>query len=84
MITKMVECKLDSLHILTLSRKEQDIKDHLEPQVSGQINIQSALVDGDIQIHICDRLQNDPKLKKWHAKVKKEIETTLMNGACGM
>jgi hypothetical protein len=83
-ITKMVECKLDSLHILTLSRKEQDIKDCLEPQVSGQIDIQSVLVDVDIQIHICDRLQNDPKLKKWPANVKKEIETTLMNGAHGM
>ena len=76
--------KLGKLHIAVTSRSEQDIKEVLEPLVTGQICIQNALVDADIYIHLHERLQNDPKLKAWPPKVQKEIKETLMNGAHGM
>jgi hypothetical protein len=78
MIGEMVDWKLDNLHLLMTSRKERDIEDCLESQVSCQINIQQGVVDADIHIHICERLQNDTKLKKWPMKVQEEIETVLM------
>jgi hypothetical protein len=83
-ITKIMDWKLDACHILATSRRERDIEDCLQSLVSCQINIQSELVAGDIQIYIQDRLQNDSKLKKWPAKVQEEIEVTLMAGADGM
>ena len=83
-IGEMVDWKLDNLHLLMTSRKERDIEDCLESQVSCQINIQQGVVDADIHIHICERLQNDTKLKKWPMKVQEEIETVLMEGAHGM
>ena len=52
--------------------------------VSGNINIQGAWVDHDIQIYIQDRLHNDPKLKRCPAEIQTEIEQTLMKGADGM
>lgn len=76
--------KLDKLHVLATSRRERDIEESLEPLVTGQICIQSVLVNADIHTHICDRLQNDLKLKKWPANVQTEIEKTLMDGANGM
>ena len=84
MIEEMVDWKLDNLHLLVTSRKERDIEDCLESRVSCQINIQQGVVDADIHIHICERLQNDTKLKKWPIKVQEEIEMVLMKGAHGM
>jgi hypothetical protein len=76
--------KMGKIHILATSRRERDIEEALEPLLTDQICIQSAQVNGDIQLHIRERLHNDPKLKKWPVKVKEEIEETLMDGACGM
>jgi NACHT domain. len=84
LIGEIVDWKLGNLHILVTSRKEREIEDSLLSCVSCQINIQSTLVDNDIQIHIRERLEHDPKLKKWPANVREEIEMTLMQGAHGM
>jgi hypothetical protein len=75
---------LKTLYILATSRRERDIKETLEPLVTGQICIQSALVNADIHIHISKRLQNNPKLRKWPINVQMEIEKTLVDGAHGM
>jgi len=72
------------IHILATSRKERDIEEALEPLLTGQICVQSEQINGDIQLHVRERLHNDPKLKKWPVKVKEEIEKALMDGACGM
>jgi hypothetical protein len=84
MIAEIMDWRLDTCHILATSRREREIEDCLQALVSCQINIQSELVAGDIQVHIYDRLQNNPKLKKWPAEIQKEIEITLMKGAHGM
>lgn len=75
---------LEELHILATSRRERDIEETLEPLVTSEICLQSALVGNDIHTHISERLQNDSKLKKWPANVRGEIEQTLMDGAQGM
>jgi hypothetical protein len=80
----IVNWNLGNLHILVTSRKEQDIAECLMSLVSGEINIKGACVDPDIQIYIQDRLQNDPRLRRCPAELQKEIEQTLMKGACGM
>lgn len=84
LIEEVMSWKLGNLHLLATSRKEEDISDYLDPLVTDQICIQSALVQADIRIHIQERLQNDRNLKKWPANVKDEIESTLISGANGM
>jgi hypothetical protein len=83
-IEGMAGWKLGKLHILATSRREKDIEETLEPLVTGQICIASALVDADIQTYLHEKLQNDSKLKSWPANVQKEIQETLMDGAHGM
>jgi hypothetical protein len=84
LIETIVNWKLEMLHLLATSRRENDIEETLTPLITGQICIQSALVDADICIHIRKRLQNDPKLRKWSENVRMEIEKTLMEGTNGM
>jgi hypothetical protein len=84
LIEDITEWKLGMLHVLTTSRKEQDIDDCIGPIVSAQINLHSALVNVDIQTHLHERLKNDLKLKKWPTKVHEQIEVTLMEKADGM
>jgi hypothetical protein len=84
LIENIVNCELEMLHLLVTSRRENDIEETLTPLVTGQICIQSALVDADIRIHIREQLQNDTKLKRWPENVRIEIEKTLMDRANGM
>ena len=84
LIEDITEWKLGTLHMLTTSRKEQDIDDCLGPLVSAKINLESALVNVDIQTHLHERLRNDAKLKKWPTKVHEQIEVALMKKADGM
>ena len=75
---------IDNLHILATSRKEKDIARSLEPLVTCQLCIQSALVDADIRIHVLDRVSTDPNLKKWPVGIQEEIKDALTKGANGM
>ena len=84
LLKDLITWKVKSLHVLATSRREGDIEEALEPSVTGQVCIQSAVINADIQIHVCERLQNNPKLEKWPSNVRKEIEDTLMDKAHGM
>ena len=84
LIEEMVEWKLANLHMLATSRQERDIEECVGPLVSAQINLHSVQVNADIHVHLRERLQNDPKLKKWPAKIHGQIEAALMDGAHGM
>jgi hypothetical protein len=84
LLENLIGWEVENLHVVATSRRERDIEETLEPLATGQVYIQSALVNADIHIHLCERLQNDPKLKKWPANVQREIEKTLMDGAHGM
>jgi hypothetical protein len=74
----------DSLHILATSRPDRMTIERLSCGISHVIDIQGALVDADIRIHVRERLQNEFSLSKWPSKVKVEIESGLMEGAKGM
>ena len=84
LIERIAGWKIGKLHTLVTSRRERDIEETLEPLITGRICIQSALVNADINIHLRERLQSDPKLNQWPVNVQVEIETTLMDGARGM
>lgn len=83
-IKAFMDWDIDTLRVLTTSRKENDITTALEPLVTCQLSIQSALVDADIRVHILERLSNDPKLKRWPVDIQKEIGHALTRGAKGM
>ena len=83
-IRQVSDWKLGQLHILATSRPDPVIEACLASRVSDAINLQSAPVDADIQLHIRKCLQTDFRLSKWPLEVKKDIETSLMNGANGM
>ena len=84
LIERIIGWKIGKLHTLVTSRREREIEEALEPLITGQICIQSALVNADISIHLRERLQNDPKLNRWPVKVQMEVEATLTDGAHGM
>jgi hypothetical protein len=84
LINDIVGWKLGSLHILATSRKERDIEDSLECLVPLRINIQSTLVDSDIESYLQVQLGDGSKFKKWPIKVREEIKTALVEGAQGM
>ena len=84
LVEEVVNWKIGELHILATSREERDIADCIGPLVTAQINLHQTLVDADIQTHLRERLRNDPKLKRWPAKVHEQIEAALTEGAHGM
>lgn len=83
-VEAFMDWRIDNLHLLVTTRKENDIARSLEPLLTEQLCIQSALVDVDIRVHILERLSNDPKLRKWPIEVQNEIEDVLSRGANGM
>jgi hypothetical protein len=84
LIENIVNWKLDNLHLLATSRRERDIEETLGPLTTGQIRIESALINTDIHAYICERIQKDGNLKRRPANIQLEIEKTLMDGAHGM
>jgi hypothetical protein len=84
LIEAIVNWKIDTLHILVTSRKEQEINECLKGLVLKPMDIQSSLVAADIQIHIHEKLHKDPKLRKWPEKVLVEMEAELTERAHGM
>lgn len=83
-IEEITDWKLDGLHILATSRQDQMTNERLASRISDSVDLQSAIVDLDIRVHIRERLRSDFSLKKWPPKVKEEIEKSLMEGANGM
>jgi hypothetical protein len=88
LLERMAEWRLEKLHILVTSRKEQDIESSLESIVDEQsiVCLETKLVDRDIQKYVCQRLSDDKSLGKWHKdpEIRHEIEARLMEGAHGM
>lgn len=74
------------IHILVTSRREADIVETLSQIGPNNVSIQSALVNADIRAYVQERLNNDPKLRRWKKNelIRDEIETTLMKKAGGM
>jgi hypothetical protein len=82
LIQEIVGWKISTLHILVTSRKEREIEDCLIPLSWRTVDLQEAVVAGDIKIHVRERLQIDPKLKKWPVRVQAEIEGPRQRVQC--
>lgn len=72
------------LHILITSRWTKDIEELLKPIKQHSIDIQSKIVDEDIELYLRDRLVTDSRLKKWPVEVRNEISNVMMSKANGM
>lgn len=75
---------LDSLHLLSSSRGEREIEETLNFLVSHHVPLDESPIDGDIRVYVSSTLYHDSKFKVCSAEEKKEIETTLIEGAHGM
>jgi hypothetical protein len=84
LIVEIVNWKLPTLGILITSRREQDLVDGLIPCGPRQIDLQDKVTEKDIRTYIQAMIRQDPKLQKWSADVKAEIEVKLVKGAQGM
>ena len=77
-VCNLVNSKLKGLCVMVTSRRERDIEEQLRPIADHNINIQSAVVDADIQDYVRDQLATDSKLKKWPKSIQDEITTVMM------
>lgn len=85
MLASLVVHKPGEVHVLITSRREQDIETGLKDIGSmSSVCLQRKAVDADIRLHVCNRINQDRKLSKWPDSVKREIESTLVDGAHGM
>lgn len=76
---------LPFLHILTTSRRDQDIEEAFAqiPDIS-RVPIQDARVDADILQYVEAQLVKLPKLARWSPQLREEIRESLVEGAHGM
>ena len=83
----LAECHgwgLANVHILATSRRETDIEDSMRKIATSQISLEDSVVDGDILAYVRQELKDDPNLSQWPEDVRKEVETSLLNGSNGM
>ena len=81
------ECRrwgIPSLHILTTSRNETDIEDHMKDLAACHVCLEESVVDSDIRSFVRGQIQEDLKLSVWPSEVQTEIQRTLLEGANGM
>ncbi|ELR06475.1 hypothetical protein GMDG_08000, partial [Pseudogymnoascus destructans 20631-21] len=87
-LEQMAGWQLEEMRVVITSRKERDIENSLEDIVSREfiICLEHQVVDKDIQTYVRQRLSDDKGLKKWQkdADIRREIETTLMEGSRGI
>jgi hypothetical protein len=76
------------LHLLTTSRKEEDIESELQRWLhqGNIVPIPQDPVNHDIRLYVKERVRNDRGFERWHSEpsVQDEIETGLMGKANGM
>ncbi|KAJ5623881.1 NACHT nucleoside triphosphatase, partial [Penicillium lagena] len=74
---------LPSVHLLTTSRTELDIRASLDPSCDQDISLRNSEIDTDIENFVSHQLYNDPKIERWKAR-HGEIQTQLTAGAQGV
>jgi hypothetical protein len=83
-IGKIASWKEGRLHMLTTSRQEQDIEDHLKSLNPSTLCIAEESDNGDIRTYINWMLQTDVSLSRLEKETQDNIMETLMEGAQGM
>lgn len=80
--------KLDHVHILLTSRKEQALEVAFETLIPKRyrISVSSSDVDRDIGIYVRAHLESDKNFRRWKNDdaIRKQIEAALTTGAGGM
>ncbi len=72
-----------NVKILTMSREELDIQYSLR-EIAQSLSLSNPYLDEDIAIYVRSKLAGNARLRVFPVEVKKEIEASLVNGACGM
>jgi hypothetical protein len=72
------------VNLLMTSRPEYEINDMLKGSIDVGMAIEDERVNTDINTHVQQCLQNDPKLSRWSDDLKSTIATSLTAGAQGM
>jgi len=88
LIEEIQSWQTSQLHIILTSRWLKDIEDQLESLTDPEhrMKLSSASLNKDTSTYVDERLQNDPKLKKWrdYPNVQREIHSRLLKKADGM
>ncbi|KFZ17274.1 hypothetical protein V501_01833 [Pseudogymnoascus sp. VKM F-4519 (FW-2642)] len=74
----------DGLRIFLASRRSGDISAVLDSKVTYTVEARSEDVGGDIYNFVQEQLRTHPKLSKWPASLRMEIQDSLISGAGGM
>ena len=69
--------KLDNLHVLFSSRLTNNIRETIQPYATFTVSTEGRARD-DIVLYIQQRLQDDPKMRRWEDSLKSQIEVSLM------
>ena len=82
-IIRMVEWQQQNLHLMAITRTEEEARECLEPLATQKMQVNHQ-VDDDIAIFVRDRMKKDRILRKWSDDLKEEIETNVVKKADGM
>lgn len=74
---------LPSVHLLTTSRGELDIRRSLGPSFNQDLLMRNSEIDNDIVDFVSYQLNSDPDLQRWKAR-HEEIQTKMTIGAQGV
>ena len=84
----LLHSELRNVHLLATSRQEEDIESALNKwaRTKDMMHIQSDLVTDDIRAYVRTRVKEGDGLRRWRSQpdIQEEIETRLMEKACGM
>ena len=83
-IDEIINWRLPTLQILVTSRSEQDFLRELVIHAPCEFLLQEAFVSEDIYKFIQEKLDQNPKFRRWPEDVRAEIKSNLMKGADGM
>jgi hypothetical protein len=83
-IQKLVENKDGRLHLLISSRPDHHFQTDLKPSTTSVLALDESTFETDIQLYIRERLNNDPRMKKWPSSIHKDVEQSLIANAGGL
>lgn len=72
------------LHLLFSSRQDFHFRNVLELSPTSFLGLDERTFEKDIQLYIREQLASDPRMKKWPANVKADIEETLTTKTGGL
>lgn len=84
LVGDMLEWNFGNVHVFVAGRYQHELCTILATRKSLIIEIDSQVVDGDIQLFIQQQLASHPKLRRWPAQLQAEIHDSLNKGSQGM